>query len=56
MGRPCEDGKYCKYETYDWSEYTECCSIDFDGTNCPYIKPWGKQKYEQDHKSDMKGI
>ncbi len=49
MARPCEEGKYCKYETYDWSEYTECCGIDFDGENCPYIKPWGKKKYEKDH-------
>lgn len=49
MARPCEEGKHCKYETYDWSEYTECCSIDFDGENCPYIKPWGKKRYEKDH-------
>lgn len=49
MARPCEEGKYCMYQTYDWSEYTECCGIDFDGTNCPYIKPWGKKKYKHDH-------
>ena len=22
---------------------------DFDGENCPYIKPWGKRKYREDH-------
>lgn len=47
--RPCEQGKPCHYETYDWQENYPCCSIDFDGTNCPYIKPWGKRKYREDH-------
>ena len=47
--RPCEEHKPCKYETFDYSEDCVCCGIDFDGTDCPYITPWGKQKYKRDH-------
>ena len=49
--RPCEEGKPCKYRTFDYSENSFCCGIDYDGTDCPYIKPWGKQKYKRDHES-----
>lgn len=41
--------KPCKYETFDYSEDCVCCGIDFDGTDCPYIKPWGRRKYKRDH-------
>lgn len=47
--RPCEEGKPCKYEGFDYGENCRCCSIDFDGTDCPYIKPCGKTKYRKDH-------
>lgn len=49
--RPCEEHKPCIYETYDYSEDCVCCGVDFDGTDCPYIKPWGKQKYKRDHRA-----
>ena len=49
--RPCDENKPCIYLTYDYGENTVCCWIDFDGTNCPYIKPWGKKKYKRDHES-----
>lgn len=47
--RPCEEGKPCKYEDFDYGEDCRCCGIDFDGADCPYIKPWGKTKYRKDH-------
>ena len=47
--RPCEEGKPCQYIKYDNAEDCQCCAIDFDGENCPYIKPWGKRKYREDH-------
>lgn len=47
--KPCEKGMYCKYETFDYSEDMNVCGIDFDGTACPYIKPWGKRKYKEDY-------
>ena len=49
MARPCEEGKLCRYEQFDYSENCTVCGIDFDGEDCPYIKPWGKKKYEKDH-------
>lgn len=49
MGRPCDEGHYCMYAKYDYSENCEICAIDFDGTDCPYIKPWGKKRYKKDH-------
>lgn len=37
--RPCENKVFkCKYESFDEQENCNCCGIDFDGTNCPYIK------------------
>ena len=50
--RPCDENKPCIYKTYDYSENCVCCWIDFDGTNCPYIKPWGKKKYEKEHRTE----
>ena len=47
--RPCEEGKPCRYEEIDWQENAVICRIDFDGTGCPYIKPWGRKKYKKDH-------
>lgn len=47
--RPCQRGKKCKHAYFDYSENTEYCDIDEDGTDCPYIKPWGKTKYKRDH-------
>lgn len=48
MARPCEEGKKCSYEVFDYSENCTVCAIDFDGTACPYIKPWGKKKYKEE--------
>ena len=36
--RPCQNGKFCKYEYYDYGEGCMACAIDYDGTNCPYLK------------------
>ena len=36
--RPCENGKPCKHLFYDYTEDCEACAIDFDGTDCPYLK------------------
>lgn len=36
--RPCERGKGCKYEYFDYSENNVACGIDYDGENCPYTK------------------
>ena len=52
MARPCEEGKLCKYEYYDYSEDCVACGIDFDGDACPYIKPWGRKKFKQDHETN----
>ena len=46
--RPCEKGLSCSYEYYDYSEDCMACGIDFDGTACPYVKPWGKKKWERE--------
>ena len=32
---PCS---HCQYNSFDWQEYTECCAIDYDGTDCIYKK------------------
>ena len=45
MSRPCDEGKYCSHEQFDYSENCTICAVDFDGEDCPYIKPWGKKKY-----------
>lgn len=36
--RPCEKGKHCEYEYYDYSENCRACGIDFDGDECPRMK------------------
>lgn len=36
--RPCEKGKVCEYEYFDYSENCKACKIDFDGENCPKMK------------------
>ena len=46
--RPCEKGMHCSYEYYDYSEDCKACGIDFDGANCPYVKPWGKTKWRRE--------
>lgn len=46
--RPCEKGMHCSYEYYDYSEDCKACGIDFDGANCPYVKPWGKTKWRKE--------
>lgn len=45
MGRPCEEGKLCCYQEFDYGENCMVCGIDYDGEDCPWIKPWGKKKY-----------
>lgn len=36
--RPCQNGKGCQHIVYDYSENCQACAIDFDGTDCPYLK------------------
>lgn len=36
--RPCQNGKHCKHEVYDYSEGCQACAIDFDGTDCPFLR------------------
>ena len=36
--RPCQNGKLCEHLIYDYTEGCEACAIDFDGTDCPYLK------------------
>lgn len=36
--RPCQRGKYCEHEYFDYSEDCQACAIDFDGTDCPFLK------------------
>jgi predicted transcriptional regulator len=36
--RPCENHKPCEYLSFDISENQQCCSIDYDGDDCPYIR------------------
>lgn len=36
--RPCQNGKPCEYEVYDYSEDCMACKIDFDGTDCPFLR------------------
>lgn len=55
MSRPCEEGKYCSYEKFDYSENCTICAIDFDGENCPYVKPWGKKKYIKEQQKKCTG-
>lgn len=54
MARPCEENKYCSYEYFSYSENTIACGIDFDGENCPYIKPWGKKRYYEEQVAKIK--
>lgn len=54
--RPCEEHKPCCYEEFDYGENMTVCGVDFDGDNCPWIKPWGRKKYnERHHKKDGDG-
>ena len=37
--RPCMDMEStCHHETYDFSENTTICGIDYDGSHCPFIR------------------
>lgn len=36
--RPCQNGKRCQHLIYDYTEDCQACAIDFDGTDCPYLK------------------
>lgn len=36
--RPCQNGKKCEHEFYDYGEGCMACAIDYDGTDCPYYK------------------
>lgn len=36
--RPCENGKPCEHEIYDYGEDCRACAIDFDGTDCPFLR------------------
>lgn len=36
--RPCQNGKLCRYLVYDYIEGCQACAIDFDGTDCPFLK------------------
>ena len=36
--RPCQNGRNCKHLIYDYSENCQACAIDFDGTDCPFLK------------------
>ncbi len=36
--RPCEKGKDCEYEYYDFSEDCRACGIDFGGDDCPHMR------------------
>ena len=56
MSRPCEENKQCCYEHFDYGDNQTVCGIDYDGDNCPWIKPWGRKKYnERHHKKDGDG-
>lgn len=33
---PCNKGKYCEHDYYDWCEGCSACAIDFDGEHCIY--------------------
>lgn len=33
---PCNKGKYCEHDYYDYCESCKACAIDFDGTHCIY--------------------
>lgn len=49
--RPCQNNMKCIHASYESSENgcTEYCDVDYDGDECPYIKPWGRTKYRKDH-------
>ena len=36
--RPCQNGKNCEHLIYDYGEDCQACAIDFDGTDCPFLK------------------
>ena len=36
--RPCQNGKACEHLFFDYGEDQEACGIDYDGTDCPYLK------------------
>ena len=50
--RPCEKGMVCSYEYYDYGEDCNACAIDYDGANCPYVKPWGKKKWRKEQEKE----
>ena len=31
--KPCNCGKYCEFQDYDYVENQPCCGIDYDGSN-----------------------
>lgn len=33
---PCNKGKFCEHDYYDYSEGCKACEIDFDGSHCIY--------------------
>lgn len=36
--RPCQNGKKCDFEYFDYAENCVACCVDFDGTDCPFLK------------------
>lgn len=36
--RPCQNGRKCVHEFSDYGENCMACAIDYDGTDCPYLK------------------
>lgn len=36
--KPCNCGKYCEFQDYDYVENQPCCGIDYDGSACPFLK------------------
>ena len=36
--KPCNCGKYCEFQDYDYVENQPCCGIDYDGSDCPFKK------------------
>lgn len=46
--RPCDKGMFCSFSRFDYAKNCKSCANNFTGDNCPYIKPWGKKKYERE--------
>lgn len=36
--KPCNCGKYCEFQDYDYVENQPCCGIDYNGFACPFLK------------------